>query len=66
MATEGRLKAFNFKKWIAENPEAQQPFDVKGYKLPGGAPTSPAVAANLPAFPALLLSLSPDRTDASM
>lgn len=42
------------KKWIAENPEAQQPWDVKGYKLPGGAPTSPAVAANLPAFPAIL------------
>jgi 3-hydroxyacyl-CoA dehydrogenase/enoyl-CoA hydratase/3-hydroxybutyryl-CoA epimerase len=42
------------KKWIAENPEAQQPWDVKGYKIPGGAPTNPAVAANLPAFPALL------------
>ena len=42
------------KKWIAANPEAQQPFDVKGYKMPGGAPTNPAVAANLPAFPALL------------
>ena len=41
-------------KVIAENPEAQQPWDVKGYKLPGGAPTSPAVAANLPAFPAIL------------
>ena len=42
------------KKWIAENPEAQQPWDVKGYKIPGGAPTNPSVAANLPAFPALL------------
>ncbi len=42
------------KKWIAANPQAQQPFDVKGYKIPGGAPTNPAVAANLPAFPALL------------
>ncbi|MFZ2511340.1 MAG: 3-hydroxyacyl-CoA dehydrogenase NAD-binding domain-containing protein [Gordonia sp. (in: high G+C Gram-positive bacteria)] len=42
------------KAWIAANPEAQQPFDVKGYKIPGGAPTNPAVAANLPAFPALL------------
>ncbi|WP_026918198.1 3-hydroxyacyl-CoA dehydrogenase NAD-binding domain-containing protein [Gordonia shandongensis] len=42
------------KAWIKENPEAQQPFDVKGYKMPGGAPTNPAVAANLPAFPALL------------
>jgi len=42
------------KAWIAKNPEAQQPWDVKGYKIPGGAPTNPAVAANLPAFPALL------------
>ncbi len=42
------------KAWIKENPEAQQPFDVKGYKMPGGAPTNPKVAANLPAFPALL------------
>ncbi|HNP57961.1 MAG TPA: enoyl-CoA hydratase/isomerase family protein, partial [Gordonia sp. (in: high G+C Gram-positive bacteria)] len=42
------------KKWIAANPEAAQPFDVKGYKIPGGAPTSPALAANLPALPALL------------
>ena len=42
------------KAWIKDNPEAQQPFDVKGYKIPGGAPTNPAVAANLPAFPALL------------
>ncbi|NEW27102.1 3-hydroxyacyl-CoA dehydrogenase NAD-binding domain-containing protein [Nocardia cyriacigeorgica] len=42
------------KAWIKENPEAQQPFDVKGYKIPGGAPTDPAFAANLPALPALL------------
>ncbi|MFT4396703.1 3-hydroxyacyl-CoA dehydrogenase NAD-binding domain-containing protein [Gordonia lacunae] len=42
------------KAWIKENPEAQQPFDVKGYKIPGGAPTNPAFAANLPALPALL------------
>ncbi|MEV0767371.1 3-hydroxyacyl-CoA dehydrogenase NAD-binding domain-containing protein [Nocardia salmonicida] len=38
--------------WIAANPEAAQPWDVKGYKIPGGIPSSPAVAANLPAFPA--------------
>ncbi|MFT4044164.1 MAG: 3-hydroxyacyl-CoA dehydrogenase NAD-binding domain-containing protein [Gordonia sp. (in: high G+C Gram-positive bacteria)] len=42
------------KAWIAANPEAVQPWDVKGYKLPGGSVTNPAVAANLPAFPALL------------
>jgi 3-hydroxyacyl-CoA dehydrogenase/enoyl-CoA hydratase/3-hydroxybutyryl-CoA epimerase len=42
------------KKWIAENPEAVQPWDVKGYKIPGGTPTTPALAQNLPAFPANL------------
>ena len=47
------------KKWIKDNPEAQQPFDVKGYKIPGGAPTNPAVAANLPAYKNLpVLSVS--------
>jgi 3-hydroxyacyl-CoA dehydrogenase/enoyl-CoA hydratase/3-hydroxybutyryl-CoA epimerase len=42
------------KKWIAANPEAQQPWDVKGYKMPGGTPSTPSLAANLPAFPANL------------
>ncbi len=42
------------KKWIAENPEAVQPWDVKGYKIPGGTPSTPALAQNLPAFPANL------------
>jgi len=42
------------KAWIAANPEAVQPWDVKGYKIPGGTPATPALAANLPAFPANL------------
>ncbi|TVT57302.1 3-hydroxyacyl-CoA dehydrogenase [Amycolatopsis rhizosphaerae] len=42
------------KEWIKANPEAAQPWDVKGYKIPGGTPSSPAFAANLPAFPANL------------
>jgi 3-hydroxyacyl-CoA dehydrogenase/enoyl-CoA hydratase/3-hydroxybutyryl-CoA epimerase len=42
------------KKWIAENPEAVQPWDVKGYKIPGGTPSNPKLAANLPAFPSNL------------
>ncbi|MER7008864.1 3-hydroxyacyl-CoA dehydrogenase NAD-binding domain-containing protein [Dactylosporangium sp. NPDC000555] len=40
--------------WIAANPGAVQPWDVPGYKIPGGTPSSPAFAANLPAFPATL------------
>jgi 3-hydroxyacyl-CoA dehydrogenase/enoyl-CoA hydratase/3-hydroxybutyryl-CoA epimerase len=42
------------KQWVRENPEAVQPWDVKGYKIPGGTPSHPAFAANLPAFPANL------------
>ncbi|MFD2419301.1 3-hydroxyacyl-CoA dehydrogenase NAD-binding domain-containing protein [Amycolatopsis pigmentata] len=42
------------KEWIKANPEATQPWDVKGYKIPGGTPSSPSFAANLPAFPANL------------
>jgi 3-hydroxyacyl-CoA dehydrogenase/enoyl-CoA hydratase/3-hydroxybutyryl-CoA epimerase len=42
------------REWIKANPEAAQPWDVKGYKIPGGTPSHPALAANLPAFPANL------------
>jgi 3-hydroxyacyl-CoA dehydrogenase / enoyl-CoA hydratase / 3-hydroxybutyryl-CoA epimerase len=46
------------KAWIKEfkaNPESHtQPWDAKGYKMPGGTPTSPALAAILPSFPSLL------------
>ncbi|MFF3274001.1 3-hydroxyacyl-CoA dehydrogenase NAD-binding domain-containing protein [Streptomyces chrestomyceticus] len=40
--------------FIDAHPEAQQPWDVKGYKIPGGTPAHPKFAANLPAFPANL------------
>jgi 3-hydroxyacyl-CoA dehydrogenase/enoyl-CoA hydratase/3-hydroxybutyryl-CoA epimerase len=43
------------KAWIKANPETfQNPWDAPGYKMPGGTPKSPALAAFLPAFPALL------------
>ncbi|HEX4106619.1 MAG TPA: 3-hydroxyacyl-CoA dehydrogenase NAD-binding domain-containing protein [Solirubrobacteraceae bacterium] len=42
------------KTWIAANPEAAQPWDVKGYRIPGGTPSTPSLAMNLPAFPANL------------
>jgi 3-hydroxyacyl-CoA dehydrogenase/enoyl-CoA hydratase/3-hydroxybutyryl-CoA epimerase len=44
----------NAKAWIKANPDAVQPWDVKGYKIPGGTPSNPSFAANLPAFPANL------------
>jgi 3-hydroxyacyl-CoA dehydrogenase/enoyl-CoA hydratase/3-hydroxybutyryl-CoA epimerase len=40
--------------WIAANPEAAQPWDKPGYKVPGGTPSTPKLAAMLPAFPANL------------
>lgn len=43
------------KAWIKANPEAfEQPWDKKGYKMPGGTPSSPGLASILPSFPALL------------
>lgn len=40
--------------FVDEHPESQQPWDVKGYRIPGGTPAQPKFAANLPAFPANL------------
>ncbi|MDQ3402346.1 MAG: enoyl-CoA hydratase/isomerase family protein, partial [Actinomycetota bacterium] len=53
VSTQDELIA-NAKTWIKANPDAVQPWDVKGYKIPGGTPSHPAFAANLPAFPANL------------
>jgi 3-hydroxyacyl-CoA dehydrogenase/enoyl-CoA hydratase/3-hydroxybutyryl-CoA epimerase len=40
--------------WVLANPDAAQPWDTKGYKVPGGTPSSPSLASTLPAFPANL------------
>src|SRR6478735_6844262 len=43
------------KAWIKANPDASvQPWDREGYKIPGGTPSNPKFAQNLPAFPANL------------
>ncbi|MBV9822967.1 MAG: enoyl-CoA hydratase/isomerase family protein [Actinobacteria bacterium] len=42
------------RRWIAANPEPSQPWDRKGYRIPGGTPANPSFAAMLPAFPATL------------
>jgi 3-hydroxyacyl-CoA dehydrogenase / enoyl-CoA hydratase / 3-hydroxybutyryl-CoA epimerase len=45
------------KAWIKAQPTDQptvQPWDVKGYRIPGGTPSDPKLAQNLPAFPANL------------
>jgi 3-hydroxyacyl-CoA dehydrogenase/enoyl-CoA hydratase/3-hydroxybutyryl-CoA epimerase len=40
--------------FIKANPKAQQPYDVKGYKVPGGKPSNPALAKMLPIAPAMM------------
>ena len=40
--------------WIKASPKSQQPFDIKGYKIPGGTPSSPQVAQVLAIAPAIL------------
>ena len=40
--------------WIAEHPQAQQPWDRKDYKMPGGTPANPKIAMGLTVAPAML------------
>ncbi|HEY0531740.1 MAG TPA: 3-hydroxyacyl-CoA dehydrogenase NAD-binding domain-containing protein [Actinoplanes sp.] len=40
--------------WIAAHPDAAQPWDRPDYRMPGGTPASPQLAAQLPAFAATL------------
>ena len=40
--------------WIKANPKVQQPYDVKGYKVPGGLPSHPSLAKMLPIAPAMM------------
>lgn len=43
------------KAWIKANPDAHvQPWDKPDYKMPGGTPSSPSLAAILPSFPSNL------------
>lgn len=41
------------KEWIKNNPASQNPWDVKGYKIPGGDPRNPKIASMLPIVPAM-------------
>ena len=46
------------KAWIGDHRDdegaARNPWDREGFKIPGGAPADPKLAAMLPAFPAML------------
>ena len=52
------------KTWALSNLDAVQPWDVKGYKIPGGTPTTPAFAANLPGVPGEPAQAAQGRADA--
>ncbi|MFH8366899.1 3-hydroxyacyl-CoA dehydrogenase NAD-binding domain-containing protein [Streptomyces sp. NPDC018031] len=54
VAATGEEMLARARAFIDEHPESQQPWDVPGYKIPGGTPAHPKFAANLPAFPANL------------
>lgn len=41
------------KAWIKANPKAMNPWDDKGFKIPGGDPRNPKVAQMLPIVPAM-------------
>lgn len=41
--------------WIRNHPQASQPWDLKGYRMPGGDPSQPQVAQMIAVAPALLL-----------
>jgi 3-hydroxyacyl-CoA dehydrogenase / enoyl-CoA hydratase / 3-hydroxybutyryl-CoA epimerase len=42
------------RRFVEANPSPQQPWDVKGYKVPGGVPSHPSLASILPAIPSNL------------
>ena len=42
--------------WILANPQARQPWDTKGYAIPGGTPSHPKVAQMLAIAPSILRS----------
>jgi len=48
-----RLKSFAL-AWIDAHPDARQPWDDPKHRIPGGTPSSPAVAAMLAIAPAML------------
>ncbi|MCA9535286.1 MAG: 3-hydroxyacyl-CoA dehydrogenase, partial [Myxococcales bacterium] len=54
LATDADDMLKKARAFIAANPKSAQPWDQKGYKMPGGTPSHPALAGNLPAFPANL------------
>ncbi|WP_221350329.1 3-hydroxyacyl-CoA dehydrogenase NAD-binding domain-containing protein [Streptomyces beigongshangae] len=42
------------RQWVLDHPESVQPWDTAGFRIPGGDPSHPGVAAILPTLPAHL------------
>lgn len=61
LATSQEDLILKAKAWIKANPEAVQPWDQKGYRLPGGATDHPRIAGMIMAAPALLRKKFPER-----
>lgn len=53
VADAGALRAKAL-AWLAANPQAQHPWEAKDYKIPGGTPANPKIAAALSVAPAML------------
>ncbi|WP_309683927.1 3-hydroxyacyl-CoA dehydrogenase NAD-binding domain-containing protein [Polaromonas sp.] len=53
VANAGELRAKAL-AWMAAHPTAQHPWEAKDYKIPGGTPANPKIAAALSVAPAML------------
>ncbi|MFE1292262.1 3-hydroxyacyl-CoA dehydrogenase NAD-binding domain-containing protein [Streptomyces sp. NPDC058751] len=42
------------RNWVLAHPESAQPWDAEGFRIPGGSPSQPRIAASLPAYTANL------------
>ncbi|MDN6861419.1 MULTISPECIES: 3-hydroxyacyl-CoA dehydrogenase NAD-binding domain-containing protein [Pseudomonas] len=56
LATDRDAMLAQARAWILANPEARQPWDNKGYQIPGGTPSHPKVAQMLAIAPSILRS----------
>lgn len=56
LATDCDAMLAQARAWILANPEARQPWDNKGYQIPGGTPSHPKVAQMLAIAPSILRS----------
>jgi len=56
LATDREAMLALARAWILANPEARQPWDHKGYQIPGGTPSHPKIAQMLAIAPSILRS----------